>query len=290
MIKRKVRVVESDWAVRMLTAFQRRIPKSDVWIPLNESGHFRWKEWNSAPPQLALNEQELRRGKLLLKEMGTSENEPIVWDYHRYRNTKIENYLKAVEGLTAKGYWALRMGAIVERPLTAVIPRVIDYASTCRSDFMDVFLLSYCKFYVGDTGGPISFPNAFNIPVVMTNSIPLASVARNKNALTIPKKHMDKQTGRMLTFREIISRGMDRWSLMKYFDEAGIELVENTPEEISDVVMEMHLRLEGQWQGSKEDERLQERFRSIIPEGHPLKGFLCKIGASFLRNNQELLA
>src|SRR5262249_1186657 len=154
-------------------------------------------------------------------------------------------------------------------------------------DFMDIFLFSNCKFTVGDTGGAIIFPLTFNTPVVQVNSIPLSSMPRNKNALTIPKKHRDRRTGRTLTFKEILGKGMERWFDGKQFEEAGIELVENTPEEIIDVVTEMHQRVDGQWRQTREDDFLQERFRSLIPQGHPFKGFACRIGASYLRNNQE---
>lgn len=307
MFKRKICIWENDFAIRLLDAFQRRAPDSDIWIDLKDSGHFHWEEWNSVPPQIALNEGEKERGRELLKKMGIGKNEPMVcfcarddrflkerikghdWDYHRYRNTNIENYLKAMEWLTTKGYWALRMGALVDRPLRSSIPRIMDYASVCRSDFMDVFLFSHCKFYVGDSAGAICFPNTFNTPVVFVNSVPLSFLARNKNALTIPKKCMDKRTGRILGFREIFDKGMDMWLSAKDYDEAGIETIENTPQEITDVVMEMHLRLEGQWEPASEDERLQQRFRAAIPDGHRLKGFVSRIGTAFLRNNQDLL-
>ena len=46
-----------------------------------------------------------------------------------------------------------------------------------------------------------------------------------------------------------------------------LKLIENTPEEIRDVTIEMDERLNGTWKVSKEDEELQDRFWSLFGPG-----------------------
>jgi hypothetical protein len=69
----------------------------------------------------------------------------------------------------------------------------------------------------------------------------------------------------------------------------GIELVENSPEEILDVVIEMDERLKGTWENSEEDEELQRRFWNIFKVNDLSKVIRARIGTKFLRQNKELL-
>jgi len=39
--------------------------------------------------------------------------------------------------------------------------RIIDYASGCRNDFMDIYLGANCRFYLGDTAGLAGLPVLF---------------------------------------------------------------------------------------------------------------------------------
>ena len=51
----------------------------------------------------------------------------------------------------------------------------------------------------------------------------------------------------------------------------------------------MQARLDGAWVGQDGDEELQERYKSLFPPQCTVKGFLSRIGADFLRQNEELL-
>jgi hypothetical protein len=73
----------------------------------------------------------------------------------------------------------------------------------------------------------------------------------------------------------------------------GVDLIENTPEEIRDVVVEMADRLEGIFQPMEDDEVLQRKFWEIFPGdavdrgGVPLHGEIrSRYGANFLRENR----
>jgi hypothetical protein len=81
------------------------------------------------------------------------------------------------------------------------------------------------------------------------------------------------------------------------YESKDVDLIENTPEEIRDVAIEMAERIAGTWQAHPEDEALQQRFWEIFPtnavdayEVKPLHGEIrARFGAAYLRNNPEWL-
>jgi hypothetical protein len=83
-------------------------------------------------------------------------------------------------------------------------------------------------------------------------------------------------------------------NLTKDYKDKSIFLVENTPEEIRDVVFEMEDRLNGTWQPQDTDEHLQQQFLKRYPTneldgcGRPRHGEIrSRFGASYLRKNHE---
>ena len=74
----------------------------------------------------------------------------------------------------------------------------------------------------------------------------------------------------------------------QYFKQREIEVIENTPEEIIDVAIEMDERLEGTWKTTEENEDLQRRFWAIYGP-KKVKSPSFRIGTEFLRQNRDLL-
>ena len=184
---------------------------------------------------------------------------------------------------------AVRVGAVVSQPLSTENPYIIDYATKFRSDFSDVYVMAHCKFYVGDTAGIFILANLFKRPIAMVNMAPLGLCPRSPQDIFILKHYWHKSKERLLTFREIIEMGADKWLRSEYFEKAGIQLIENTSEEILAIVREMNDRMDGKWVPKEGDELLQKRFREIFPSNHPMTGFYSRVGAQFLRQHEYLL-
>ena len=71
----------------------------------------------------------------------------------------------------------------------------------------------------------------------------------------------------------------------------GIKIVDNTPEEINDIVLEMLGQLENTLIYSPEDEQLQERLRQFKPVFSSQFGTnLGRVGRDFLRKYAHLLS
>ena len=69
-----------------------------------------------------------------------------------------------------------------------------------------------------------------------------------------------------------------------------IVLVDNKPEEILSVVLEMESRLQGNWESTEEDLDLQKQFQALYDMDETLKDSRTRIGAEFLRQNRDLLS
>ncbi len=92
-----------------------------------------------------------------------------------------------------------------------------------------------------------------------------------------------------MKFSEVLDSGAGLFFRLDKFQELGIELQENTPEEIAAVALEMEDRRTGVWETTPEDEELQNRFRSLFKPSQWNKEFRSRIGTQYLRDNRHLL-
>jgi len=263
---------------------------------------------NKLPPVISFSEEEEERGKKLLAQMGIGENDWFVcfhsrdesylntlhkgrdWYYHDYRNTNIDNYLKAAEYIAEKGGFAIRMGSLVSKPLPKDInPKIIDYAVKYRSEFMDIYLLGHCKFFLGSTAGICFVSTIFEVPVVCANFVPLEPLRRVRKDIFIPKKIYSNKEKRFLAFKEILNSDVCSFSHTDQYKKNNLTVVENTVDEILAVTKEMYERLSGKWSYSEVDENLQKWYHSFYRPQHTDYTSPVRIGTSFLRENKELL-
>jgi putative glycosyltransferase (TIGR04372 family) len=119
--------------------------------------------------------------------------------------------------------------------------------------------------------------------------------ASSNKHLLITKHHIHKKYKKKLTLSEIFSFNVASAFDTKIYEINNIELKENSPEEIKDLVIEMDDRLNDKWKETDEDIMLQKKFWSIFKENiknlnleKPLHGKIkSKFGAKFLRENQN---
>lgn len=268
------------------------------------------------PPHLKFTAEEEARGEVNRQAMGIPNGIPFVclivrdsayldahqsndWSYHNYRDSNIQNYVLAAEELANRGYFVLRMGAKVLEPIRSNHPRVIDYATNgMRDDFMDVYLGANCYFCISVGTGFDAIPVIFRRPIVHANLVPLGYLPTFRNrSLSITKHHFSIKKGRNLTLTEIFADSAGFGLRTSDYVSRGIKLIENTPEEIRDVVVEMAERLNGAWQAEPDDNVLQRRFWEIFPvharnasDNARLHGHIrMRFGAQFLRSNKEFL-
>ena len=270
---------------------------------------------NKFPPHLQFTEEEELRGKEGLVKIGIKLGSPFVcllvrdssylsthlgkdFNYHNYRDTDVQNYVLAAEELASRGYFVIRMGVYVKKAINSTSPKVIDYATNgMRTDFMDIYLGAKCSFCISVGSGFDAIPYIFHRPTVYVNMVPLGYLwTFRENSIGITKHYFNRRLGKELTLNEIFNHGIGFSVYTADYESKDIELVENTPEEIRDVVIEMAERLNGSWQSVGDDEYLQKLFWKIFPvNAYDLRGVRLHgevkiyFGAKFLRNNRNWL-
>lgn len=314
MWKRLLRILP-NWILVPIVQINNLIPGGEVHDIGSNTMHDQdvHNLFERSPPHLQFTVEERVRGEDGLQAMGIPKGTAFVclmvrdsaylagadWTYHSYRNSDIQNYILAADELASRGYYVIRMGAKVHEALKSVHSRVIDYATNgMRSDFMDIYLGAECAFCISTSTGWDAIPYIFRRPIVYVNLMPLGYLfAIRWVYLAITKHHVLVQQNRELTLQEIFSHGIGFSYRTSDFESKGVQLVENTPEEIRDVAVEMIERLNSTWQSDEGDEVLQKRFWAIFPKGEIVTSrgqVLCtdirsRYGAKYLRHNRHWL-
>lgn len=251
-------------------------------------------------PLLTLRESDRERGWRCLRDLGVPQGAWFVClhvreggylpqlNYHSYRDADINTYGPAMQAIVERGGWVIRVG----NPTMKVMPpmdQVIDYAhSQIRSDWMDVFCMAACQFLLGSDSGPVCVSFAFGVPCALTNYIPMAAAPSSGRDLWIPKLYWSVREDRYLTFAEVLRSPLRRLGSTQDFTDRGVSWVDNSPEEIRDITVEMMDRLDGSPCYSEEDERLQGRFKTLV-EADPGFGTNARMGRDMLRKYGWLL-
>lgn len=214
--------------------------------------------------------------------------------YHSYRDSDVDTYAQAALELAQRGYYVVRMGAKVEKPFRVEHERVIDYATSgLRSDFMDVYLASECEFAVSSGTGLDAVCVVARLPVCFVNYAPLEYLNTWVEGVAIWKRHF--RDGREMSPREIYESGAGVFMRSEQFAEAGITLVDNTPEEIRDAVLEMEAIHRGRhmpyWREQAAFWRAFPKDRLSEFNGKSLHGpRRLRIGSAFLRSQERKAA
>ena len=118
---------------------------------------------------------------------------------------------------------------------------VIDYAlGKHKSPRMDVFLCGGCRFYVGVASGISHVPTTFGVPCVLSNWLSNALPVYSGMDMFVPKmlRHIDGE--QLLPFDEYLDPDT---RLLSYsgqkLEDHDLEVVDNTPDELLSVVVEM---------------------------------------------------
>ena len=113
-------------------------------------------------------------------------------------------------------------------------------------------------------------------------------------SLILPKKIFDKKQKKFLSFRENIKINFNIHQIRDPYDEHNLSVIDNSPEEILDAVIEMEEMILGQNNNNDENIRLNDLFWISLSDNNYdkinyLKNDLkLSISSNFLKKNQHL--
>jgi len=267
---------------------------------------------NTTKPHLSFNSQEINIAESILKKHGINikhkkfvclmvrDNSYLkgnAWDYHNYRDTDVQDYKYAVRSLIDRGYTVFRMGKRVNDELSINNQNFIDYAfSEMKTDLLDIYLCAKCEFFISTGTGLDAVALIFRRPIVYVNYVPLGHfVSYGKDSITIVKHHYSIELDKYLNMSEIFTYGVGYSMHSNDYEDKDVKLIDNSPEEIRDAVIEMVDRLEGKWKSIEGDDVLQAKFKekfqfdALDDNGNLIhsKENSARYSTVFLRNNPE---
>jgi putative glycosyltransferase (TIGR04372 family) len=268
------------------------------------ASHPRW-ERAVGQPLLRLDPEHAQRGREALRRHGIGDDDWFVALHARegaffaegddsparHRNAPIASYTEAIRRVVDRGGWVVRVGDPTMTPLPP-LERVVDYPHTdLHSDWMDVYLAAACRFFLGCSSGLFVVAWSFGRPVALAHWNSLLTRPWASRDLYIPKLWWHEADQRFLRFPEVLTGAFDvraftETSHADEFARSGIRLVDNSPDEIAELVDEMFAAEAGEPLDA-EDEARQRAFDALCT--HYRYGVSARMAASFLRRHADLL-
>lgn len=268
------------------------------WIKAAWAAELQWDR-EQRNPLLQLTKRDECDLKLVLEQMGIGADDWFVClhvresGYHAlkndpvqtWRDSDIERFDEAIDAVVQRGGWVVRMGDPGMKPLRPR-ERVIDYAlSPFKSEWMDIVLCARCRFFIATNSGLGIVPATFGVPAISVDYLPLANELFIKNGCFLPKLCWLPIENRYLSFDECMRTPFGHTHSGNSF--AGVELHQNSPGEIREIVVEMMDRLDGLLSPDEAAASLQARF-DVIRLRHGVVSN-SPVGRDFLKRHADLL-
>jgi putative glycosyltransferase (TIGR04372 family) len=158
---------------------------------------------------------------------------------NEFRNARIENYVPAIEYLRRKGYFVVRVGDNSMPPAPVSGPRFLDAPYSPDYElFADVAFASCCEVFIHCCSGPLDLARGFGSRLFGINPILSHFWPTEPDEVFLPKKHRLTHNGEYLSIPEVINLDLCSVTNTQVLSQVGVEMVENTPEEILGAVEE----------------------------------------------------
>tara|TARA_A100001035_G_C27769686_1_gene495644 strand:+ start:295 stop:1503 length:1209 start_codon:yes stop_codon:yes gene_type:complete len=149
------------------------------------------------------------------------------WEYHKYRNSNIDNLKLLSEYLVANyGLSIVRVGSNPAKRLTwdkDTNPKIIDYSfSEHLSEKNDIDLISGCKLYINNGGGPEGVAVASRRNIIRINQTPILFELGYQHGIYLPKLIRNKKNNKIIGIRETINLGI--FNSFNYYDYENLGL------------------------------------------------------------------
>lgn len=285
MFKRVVRVniIEAQWVGKLFSLLGVLDTRFSQPLALNCNEYM---EYIDTACEISFTPEEEERGRSALREMGIADDDWFVCIFARdsehykqvygpdsslmdCRDGDIDTYIEAVKYIIGLGGYVLRMGKNVKKPFGFTHEKVIDYALTNRSDFMDVFLTAKCRFFVGTSSGGADMARIFDKHHLCVNSTPVGWPPWGKNELYMPKTFVYKDTLEQVPFERALQMARPwlqphRFDIVNEMEKHGVQIMPNTSKQILEATKEMIARIEGGHLDSRENIERRKLYFKLL--------------------------
>jgi putative glycosyltransferase (TIGR04372 family) len=312
MWKRHLKIVEHPNWLRLYFAIAPMLEKTRFHVGKfpNSAEHY---EFTVGKPTLSFNDEDHARGCAELSKMGIGPDDWFIcihartskylthamphidWSYHDFRDCDISTYLDAAKYIVDKGGYVIRMGTPVEDPLPEGLPpQIIDYATHFWTDFMDIYLMATCRFFLSSSSGLMCVAMAFDTPNAPANYVPYQYIGIGKKTVYIPKHLVRADTGKHLSLAEIHDLGLmdiDSYGNLNQketYGSQGLEWRDNTSDEILGLCRDMMAKVNGEPVPAA-IQKLQRYYHSFYSDTINDSPYAGQIASSYVQANSDRL-
>jgi len=259
----------------MISARKRYTVSSGGSVTMSELVSEAARSWTGGAPFLTPDPDLVARGSAALAELGVPADAPVVTIHvreggyndnvasvMRLRDARFDSYGEAIRRLVVTGFTVVRLGDDSMAPAPAT-EGLIDYPfSDAKSDWMDIYLASRCRFHIGTSSGMSFIPLMFGRPVLFTNFPTLAHLVCTPATVTLPKL-LTTAAGEVVPF-EAYCRG--HGDILEASDTVmhDLSVADNAPEDLAEAAAMMVEHIDPETGRAAFPEQLFSRARSTL--------------------------
>ena len=161
---------------------------------------------------------------------------------HELRNRRINDFVPAIKKLIELGYNVIRLTARTGDLLSLDNQHLLDWQVREMGQTGDeLAIVSGASFVVSTTTGGDCLALAYRKPVLYIDSARLFFVFAATELATFQMPiYVDERTGLRLNLKQLLERGLGWVGEQRAFTDAGVKVINSTPEQIRDYVDEYY--------------------------------------------------
>jgi len=218
-------------------------------------------------------------------------------NFHDYRDFNFRDYSLVIEYLNKENNSIIKLGeTFLEEDLDCFKNKIFTSLNFDSNEEIDYLLNVYSRYNVVASSGLSTMSSLVRKKTLYVNHIPhnLNQLSYcSPESLILPKKIFSKEKGRLLNFKEHIEIDFSIHSKIDTYEKHHLILVNNSPQEILDAVIEMEEKVQGY--NNEESRKLNDLYWKSISNNNNyekinfLKNVLkLSLPAKFLNSNQIL--
>ena len=178
-----------------------------------------------------------------------------------YRDVNEDNYIPFARSLSTR-FSIIKMGRAGKYHQGRDNQYWYNYSnSKVQSDFNDFFLTGNSDICITTDSGSLSIPLLFRKKIVQTNLSLFGLIEGPSSTIVTLKDHRCIANGRLLSLEELVRLGIHRISDQKSFNLLGVEVIENSPDDLYRLAQEVEEIYGGIWCPNKLNEKVNSKMR-----------------------------